>query len=75
MAETVSPIERTLRFATNVADLSAAWSFVMEYVDRVGPAPSIEILPMWRFNDDDTSEQLFTVVVSGMEHEGAKTDG
>ena len=65
MAETTAPVERTLRYASSVEDLTAAWAFVMEYVDHVGPNPSIEITPFWS-SDDDFTGRRFTTVVSGM---------
>ena len=68
MAETITPVERTLRYATSVVDLTAAWAFVMEYVDKVGDAPTIEINPFWS-SSDDFEGRKFIVVVSGMEHE------
>lgn len=68
MADTLSPVERTIRYASSVKDLSAAWAFVMEYVDRCGPSPSIEIVPSWS-SEDDFETTRFTVVVSGMEHD------
>lgn len=76
-----APIEVTTRYATTVDDLSAAWAFVMDRVDHVGPDPSIEIKPLWAFNiqdmdrpDADTYQppRQFSVVVSGMVEEATK---
>jgi hypothetical protein len=39
--------------------------FVMDHVDQVGSAPSIEISPVWS-SEDDFRSCYFTVVVSGM---------
>lgn len=64
---TVDPVEVTTRFATAVADLPAAWAFVMAKIELVGPDPSIEINPCWRSPvDSDEWTRVFTVVVSGM---------
>lgn len=64
---TISPIEMTTQYATTVINLTDAWSFVMEHIDKVGTAPSISISPVWTFsNDKEDPEQHFEVVVSGM---------
>lgn len=70
---TTTPIERTIRYATTVPDLTEAWAFVMTWVDQCGADPHIEIKPYWRITEDDTSERRFEVVVSGMQpiEEGA----
>lgn len=69
------PVEHTERFCTTVADLSGAWAFIMEYVDRVGPDPTIQIKPVWRMpfgwlpqidQDQPPMERFFEVVVDGM---------
>jgi len=74
MAETIAPIERHVRYATNVTDLPAAWAFVMEYMDKVGDSPSIEISPMWVWtNVDDPAERQYQVAVSGTEEEGRES--
>lgn len=73
-----APVEMTTRYATTVDDLAAAWAFVMEYVDKVGDSPSIEIKPHWviSVHDMDRDEpeggypREFGVVVSGMVEEG-----
>lgn len=65
-----APIERTTRYATSVDDLNSAWAFVMAYLDRVGPDPSVEITPCWTItSDSDDMPRRFEVVVSGMVHE------
>ena len=71
MSETRSPIERTTRLATTVDDLAAAWAFVMEHIDSVGPDPDVKISPVWSRNfdqmdDDEPWPRHFSVVVSGM---------
>lgn len=70
-----APIEITTSFATVVPDLPTAWTFVMDHIDRVGPAPSVEIRPTWSrdadpLNPNDDWERHFEVVVSGMVEEG-----
>jgi hypothetical protein len=60
-------VEFTAQYATSVADLTAAWAFVMERIDQVGPDPSVVINPKWRFRSGDKDgERFFEVVVSGM---------
>lgn len=65
---TRTPVERTVRYATTVDDLPAAWAFIMSRVDAVGPDPSVRISPVWtiRAGDDDYSPRHFSVVVEGM---------
>lgn len=60
-----SPLEVTTRYATTVDTLSDAWEFVMDHLDRVSDAPSVEISPTWS-SDDDFRTPYFSVVVSGM---------
>lgn len=69
------PIEVTTRYATTVEDLSAAWAFVMEHLENVGPDPEVHIKPIWiisvrDMDRDDAPEtpRRFEVVVSGMVH-------
>ena len=75
MSDTTAPIEVTTRFATSVDDLSAAWAFVMERIDVVGPNPTVTIKPVWRISvhdmgdDDMAPPRFFEVVVEGMVHE------
>lgn len=70
--ETRPPVEVTTRYATTVDGLPAAWAFVMERIDNVGPNPEITISPVWtvsvRDMDDDDTEwpRHFSVVVEGM---------
>ena len=68
-----APIEVTTRFATTVDDLTSAWAFVMDRIDRVGPDPSIHIKPLWSYSvhdmdrvDDFVPPRQFEVVVEGM---------
>jgi hypothetical protein len=61
-----TPIERTVRYATTVQEITDAWAFVMAWMDQCGPDPQIEIKPYWLVTDDDT-ERMFSVVVSGMQ--------
>lgn len=56
-------VEVTTRYCTNVTDMGAAWAFVMEHVDNVGPNPSIEISPVMFFADGTTYK--FEVMVEG----------
>jgi hypothetical protein len=61
-----APIEVTTRYATSVPDLVASWAFVMAHIDRVGPAPHIEISPVWEPSDiADDHPMHFAVVVDG----------
>jgi hypothetical protein len=73
-----APIEVTTRYATSVNELTDAWAFVMDRLDRVGPDPSVTIKPIWTISvrdvdtDDEDQEwpRRFEVVVEGMVHEG-----
>ena len=72
------PIEVTTRYATSVDDLPAAWAFVMDRIDSVGPSPTITIKPVWQVSvhDMDAPEgtdwpRVFEVVVEGMVEERA----
>lgn len=70
-----APVEVTTRYVTSVDSLAAAWAFVMERVDAVGPDPSISIKPVWQVSvhDIDTEvvdwPRVFEVVVEGMVQE------
>jgi hypothetical protein len=66
----VSDVERTIRYATAVLDLNAAWSFVMERIESVGPNPTVEISPYWVYSDGEEDVRKFGVVVSGTIREG-----
>lgn len=73
MTDSDFPVEVTTRYATTVPDLTAAWTFVMDRVDRVGPDPLITIKPQWTFSDTEDGEtRRFEVVVDGMVPEGDK---
>lgn len=63
---TTNPVEITTRYVTTVADISGAWAFVMERVDRVGPRPRIQISPITIFNHDGDEQHFFEVTVEGM---------
>lgn len=64
-------IEVTTRYATCVDDLTAAWSFVMDRLDRVGPDPRVHIEPRWEPHDDpDHHRRYFEVTVDGTVEEG-----
>lgn len=73
-------VEVTTRYATSVKTLPEAWSFVMERIDSVGENPSITILPVYQFTDEDETadeddyalERWFSVVVSGSEFEAER---
>jgi hypothetical protein len=74
----VAPIEVTTKYVATVDDLAAAWVFVMDRVDRVGPDPSVQIKPLWivsvhDMGNDDTppTPRQFEVVVEGMVTEAA----
>lgn len=73
MSTTLSPIEVTTRYASTVADLPAAWAFIMERVDSAGPNPRITISPIFTIHEDgvdyDPPPRHFEVVVEGMQHE------
>lgn len=71
-----APVEVTTRYATCVATLAEAWTFVMERLDRVGPWPSVQISSRSSINVIDAMEgtedswtRYFEVVVSGQIHE------
>ena len=79
MSETTrTPVEVTTRYATTVEGLTAAWAFVMDRIDSVGPDPSITISPVWSISVQDMDREApeggwprhFSVVVSGMVEEG-----
>ena len=62
------PTEVTTRYARGgLPDLSAAWAFVMDKLDSVGPDPEVKISPVWTISGDgDDQGRTFTAVVSGM---------
>lgn len=57
-----APIERTVRIATRVDDLPAAWAFIMAHIDAVGPRARVAINP---YHDADDVAH-FDVAVEGM---------
>lgn len=77
-------VEVTTRYVATVADLPAAWQFVMARIDSVGPDPRITISPIRVYpvseiahglSDDDATyvpEREFEVTVEGMVREGQK---
>lgn len=80
MAETKPVVEVTTKYVTTVDDLPAAWAFVMERIDSVGPDPRISISPIHvqpvsiaeMFDDPDAEhawKREFEVVVSGIVEE------
>ena len=58
-------IEVTTKYATTVSDLTQAWSFIMEHIDKVGTHPSVNIHPIWVFEDKEEHRAL-EVSVEGM---------
>lgn len=68
-----APVEMTTKYVTTVDDLPAAWAFVMDHLDRLGPDPEVHIKPIWIMSvseamDDPMNgpQRQFEVVVSGM---------
>jgi hypothetical protein len=57
----------TTQYAVRVNDLNAAWAFVMEHIDHVGPDPSIHITPVWLRDDDGEPVTRFEVTVRGIQ--------
>ncbi|MCL2463599.1 MAG: hypothetical protein FWF28_00825 [Micrococcales bacterium] len=55
-------VERTVKFATTVDDLPAAWAFVMDHMDDLGPDPQITISPVWQANDSPPLDSDFAMV-------------
>lgn len=79
-----APVEVTTRYVTSVDDLPAAWAFVMDKVDKVGPHPRVEIRPISTIgvgdmqdaldgHEDESWRRIFEVVVEGMVHESEAT--
>lgn len=75
-------VEVTTRYVTTVDELAAAWAFVMDRLDRVGPDPRITISPVTIIGIGDMIDGLegrpdrehprqFEVVVEGMVREEA----
>jgi hypothetical protein len=70
------PIEVTTRYVTTVDGLPAAWAFVMERLDKVGPDPTVVIKPHWWTSVHDMGQveapqRKFEVVVEGTVEEQA----
>jgi hypothetical protein len=74
------PVEVTTKYVTTVDDLPAAWVFIMDRLDKVGPDPQIKINPIWVIpvgdmidglegEDVSAEKRQFEVVVSGMVEE------
>lgn len=63
-----APVEVTTRYATSFDTLAECFGFVMEHVDTVGSAPSVQINPFWSYSEMENGTQAFEVVVSGMVH-------
>ena len=65
-----NPVEVTVKYATTVDDLPAAWTFVMRHLDGgVGADPRIEITPYWKMSvapdGEETMTRVFSVAVEG----------
>lgn len=65
-----APVEQTVQYATSVASLPEAWTFVMERLNLVGADPHIEIRPVWSADYGTASSEgswtrHFEVSVSG----------
>ena len=58
-------IEKHVSYATTVAELSDAWSFVMAHTDEF-ERPQISISPTWTYSDSGPPLKGFSVSVSGM---------
>ncbi len=61
----MSTIDLTVKYATNVDSLSAAWEFVMAHVDELGEAPTVSISPVWDYQSSEEGVLRFDVGVSG----------
>jgi hypothetical protein len=63
-------VEECREYTKHVEELAQAWEFIFEYLDKVGPDPSVTIEPFYAsFVDDDGSithqGRKFSVCVSG----------
>lgn len=63
-------VETTVQYAKHCDDLAAAWAFIFEYIDKVGPNPTVTIEPFWSANVDDEGQvtqhgRKFEVCLSG----------
>jgi hypothetical protein len=66
-------IETTTKYVTTVDNLPAAWAFVMDHLDALGPDPEVHIRPVWIMSvaeamdeRDERPAREFEVAVSGM---------
>lgn len=72
-------VEKTTRYATNVAEMSDAWAFVMQRIDLLGPDPTVSISPVWtmEYCDNEDCEvgghtvRSFNVIIAGTVPENA----
>lgn len=72
-AEPVADVEVTTNYVTHVAELSDAWAFIMDRVDRLGPDPTIAIVPFWAcvVSEDEDGDEVheqkrrFQITLSG----------
>lgn len=62
-------IEVTTKYATTVSNLTEAWSFIMEHIDKVGLFPSVNIHPIWIFKDNEEYKELEVSVEGTIEKE------
>lgn len=63
----IGQTEKHVNYATVVDTLPEAWTFVMEHVDDVGPAPHITISPIRPAREDpDDHPVYFEVSVGGL---------
>lgn len=74
-------IEMTTKLVTTVSDLPAAWAFVMEHLDDLGPDPEVHIKAIWIMSvaeamdgRDERPAREFEVAVSGMVQREAVSD-
>lgn len=86
MTDQPALVERTVKYATTVTELPAAWAFVMEHLDESGPDPEITIRPVWIMPVGEMVDGLggadvrpapreFEVTVSGMQRIDGGVDG
>lgn len=60
-----SPVEIVTTYSTQVDELSEAWTFVMDHLDKLGDDPSIHITPVFSYCEDHGDERYFEVTVMG----------
>lgn len=58
-------VEWTSRYVTTVDTIEEAFTFVMTYLDLVGPPPTISIDPIFLAADEGEHPYQFEVVVEG----------